>query len=193
MNSFPCKHTYLKSKQILFSCKKKNLLCIAILFLIFNFAQIHNLYHPDLVINTEWSPSLFIYSQSFLSSPLLQSNRALSPLRPPPLPRCWPQPVQPGVALPVYRRGSGYSYGLTETHSKPCIWNLFLCSDTLHFICIFTYSEPGVHFLEGKTGHRQSWCVFISFQRVFCQWMLESDEAGSRTSRAELLSLGGNK
>lgn len=68
-------------------------------------------------------------------------------------------------------RGSGYWVGLTETHSKPCIWNLFLCSDTLHFICIFTYSEPRVGFLSvwdrAKTGHKLSWCVFIIYQRVF--------------------------
>lgn len=87
-------------------------------------------------------------------------------------------PSSPG-RLTRLPRGSGYRCWLTETHSKPRIWNLFLCSDTLHFICIFTYSEPCVHFLpvrdREKTGHRWSWCVFINFQKGVCHCLLETN------------------
>lgn len=56
-------------------------------------------------------------------------------------------PSSPGC-LKTILRGSGYRHGLPETDSKPRIRNLFLCSDTSHLICIFTYSEIAVGFLS---------------------------------------------
>lgn len=108
-----------------------------------------------------------LYSAPLLQKPKQQSSQ-LSDVR-------FPGTVDHNLSiqgrLTHLPRGSGYRVELTETHSKPCIWNLFLCSDTLHFICIFTYSELRAGFLSirdrGNTGHSQSWCVFISYQRVF--------------------------
>ena len=113
-----------------------------------------------------WRPPLFVFSQSSLSSHLLHPSTAaaratkLSPLRPSPFPASLTTTCPAPGCLTRLPHGSGYRVAQTETHSKPCIWNLFLCRDTLHFFCIITYSAPSVHFLSGrdrrKTGHRYS-------------------------------------
>lgn len=54
--------------------------------------------------------------------------------------RGWPQPVQPRSPYPfaAWERIQTPDH---RAHSKHCIWILFLFNDTLHFICIFRYSQ----------------------------------------------------
>lgn len=62
-------------------------------------------------------PCVYLFTEFSVltSTPLLhhssRSNRALPPLRPPPSRRGWPQPVQPRVALPIYRVGADTDRG----------------------------------------------------------------------------------
>lgn len=161
-----------------------------------NFTQINNWYQTDLVRITNikrvpthiWCPPRLpshrvVCLHLFSTPPPQQSEQQGSLLSDLHLPgEADHNPSSPG-RLTRLPRGSGYRHGLTETNSKPCIWNLFLCSDTLHFICIFTYSEPGAGFLSvrdrGKTGHRQSWCVFIRFQKGLCHWISETNQGAA--------------
>lgn len=116
-----------------------------------------------------------IYLYLFATSQIQQSGATgLFSLSSPHSRRGWPQPIQPG-RLTTVPRGSGYRHRLTETDSKPCIRNVFLCSDTLHLICIFTYSDIGVGFLSvwdrAKTG--PSLC-FYYVSKVLCHWIVET-------------------
>lgn len=80
----------------------------------------------------------------------------------------WPQLVQPRspYPFPVWERIP------TQAHRDPFIAlhikTSFLCSDTLHLICIFTYSEPSVHFLSvrdtGKLGTHETGAFSLVFK-----------------------------
>lgn len=152
---------------------------------------VHN--YRSTLISGAPPPSSFVYLLTDFSvrtsTPLLQpqqpDQQKPKPLSSrasafPPIAVCWPQRVQAPGRLTRLPRGSGYRRRLTEPHSKARIWNLFLCSDTLHFICIFTYSEPGVDFLSGWDiaggwGGEVGRC-FHSFSKRFCRCHLETNQ-----------------
>lgn len=100
-------------------------------------------------------------------------------LAPLPSRRGWPQLVHPRspYPFPVWERIP------TQAHRDPFIALHIKSLPLQWYLTIFTYSEPSVHFLSvrdtGKTGHTWSWCVFISFQRVFvnASWKLTKGEA----------------
>lgn len=217
----------LLSSRLFTSTDRKWCFTLQFHCLIFNYAKIISCSKPDMVHITKctttgscMNESAHIYTDisgvspclSFLwvlcphlSSPLLlhhssRSNIRLSALGSPPSRRGWPQRVQPRVTLLVYRVGADTDIGSQRLRSKSCIWNLFLWSDTLHFMCIFTYSDPGSHFLSVrdrvKTGHRQteSVCFLLLFKELFflvsATLKKKSMKKGSRKPWTQLLTLG---
>lgn len=84
---------------------------------------------------------VYLFTDSSVLTTTTTTSAAASPHRPQSSPGEADRSASSTGHLTGSRRGSGYGRGLTETHSKPRIGNVFLRSDTLHLASASAYSH----------------------------------------------------